>query len=204
MLKKILLSSAFLFLANASLQAMSANYALDTAHSEVEFKVRHLMISNVKGLFKEFKGVGAGTFSKDQAAIDSIHMEINPASIFTNNTDRDDHLKGKDFFDVATYKTMTFDSTKVEYKGKFPSKIHGTLTMHGVSKPVTLDVEWGGYMVDDKKVEKVAFEASGKLSRKDFGLTYNKVLETGGLAISDEVQFTVRVEANSAPKTAAK
>jgi polyisoprenoid-binding protein YceI len=194
MLRHLLLASTTV-LSLASSFAFGANYVLDTAHSTVEFKVKHLMISNVSGFFKEFKGTGSGTFTKDQAIIDSIDLEINPASIDTHETKRDEHLRAAEIFNVEKFKSMTFKSTKVDYVNKFPSKIYGNFTMHGVTKPITLDVTWGGVAVDPWKNEKLAFDAETVLSRKEFGMTWNKTLETGGVVVSDDVRIKVSVEA---------
>lgn len=192
MIKNLLLISSLFTFSNF---ALAVNYTLDAAHSGVSFKVKHLMISNVSGTFKEFKGRGAGTFSKDEAKIDSLHMEISAASIDTNNAKRDGHLRDKDFFNTDQFKTITFDSTKVEYNGKIPSKIHGNLSLRGVTKPVVFDVEWGGYLMDSEKKEKIAFDAETTIMREDFGIVYNKALETGGFAIGKDVKVKVSVEA---------
>lgn len=192
MIKNLLLISSLLTFSSF---ALGANFTLDASHSGVSFKVKHLMISNVSGSFKDFKGKGVGTFSKDEAKIDSLHMEISAASIDTNNAKRDEHLRAKDFFNVETFKTISFDSTKIDYNGKFPSKIHGNLTLRGVTKPVVFDVEWGGYLMDSEKKEKIAFDAETTVMREDFGIVYNKVLETGGFAVGKDVKVKVSVEA---------
>lgn len=191
----------------ASASAFSEKYSIDPAHSSIEFKIRHLMISNVIGAFKEFKGSGEGSFTKEGAKIGAVDIEIKAASVDTNQAKRDEHLKSKEIFDVDQFKTINFKSTKVDYKGKFPSKIHGDLTLHGVTKPIVFDIEWGGVVVDPFKNERVAFEAEAKINRKDFGITWNKPLETGGLLVGEDVKITVRVEAireKETPKEAPK
>jgi polyisoprenoid-binding protein YceI len=192
MLKNLLFVSTTLLSFSSSSIALGTEYVLDNAHSAVEFKIKHLMISNVKGSFKSFKGKGSGNFSKDQASIDSIEMQIDADSIDTNEAKRDAHLKTPEIFNVAKFKTIDFKSTKIEYKGKFPFKIHGNMTLHGITKPVTFDVEWGGFIVDPWKNERIAFEAETKINRKDFGINWNMVAET---MVGDDVNITIHVEA---------
>ena len=176
--------------------ASAATYELDTAHCRFDFSVKHMVISNVGGNFKIFQGKGVGTFEGAKNSIESLEVKIDPASIDTNEPKRDAHLRSPDFFDVVKFPTMEFKSSSITYtSGGAPQKIHGTLLMHGVTKPLVLDVEWGGILKDPKGKDRLAFEASGTLNRKDFGLVYNKVLDNGGLAVGDEVKIHVQVEA---------
>lgn len=205
MIRHLLLSSAAALCFSTSSLAIGANYTLDLAHSRVGFTVQHLVVSEVEGQFKNFKGTGSGTFTKDEATIDSINVEIDVASIDTNELKRDKHLKSPEIFNVEKYKTMTFVSTKVDYLAKKPVKIHGNFTLHGVTKPLTLNVvSWGGVIVDPWKNEKLVFKASGVISRKEFGITWNKALETGGFLVGDDVKIAITVEANRVPDAPAK
>ncbi len=176
----------------------AANYEIDTAHTSVTFKVRHLL-SKVTGKFSKF----SGTFTYDPAKPETWKTEatVDVQSIDTNVADRDKHLRSKDFFDVDNekhpdYKTMTFVSTKITDIKKDKAKLHGNLTMHGVRKPVVLDLEIGGLATDPWGNKKAAFSATTTINRKDFDLTWNQTLETGGVLVGDEVEISLEVEGN--------
>lgn len=165
-------------------------WVLDPAHSELMFKVKHMMIANVKGEFRTFQAEidGEDIFnSKVTATIDA-------ASIFTNENDRDNHLKSADFFDVENNKELTFESTAVEKEDDENFKLKGMLTIKGITKEVTLNVEFGGINKDPWGNEKAGFSMEGKISRKDWGLTWNAALETGGVLVSDEVKISAEVQ----------
>lgn len=170
----------------------AADYAIDPSHSSVGFKVKHLAISSVPGKFGEFKG----TFSFDPKNIDAskADAQISVGSINTGEAKRDDHLKSADFLDAAKFQTIAFKTTRVEKVSADQFKAHGDLTLHGVTRPVILDVTYGGSAVDPWGKERAAFLATTKINRKEFGLTWNKVLETGGLVVGDDVQITLEVE----------
>ena len=171
-------------------------YALDASHSTIEFIVRHLMISKVRG---RFTGV-AGTITVPAGADvpTELDVTIETASIDTREEQRDGHLKSPDFFDAATYPQITFRSTRID--GSADSfKATGDLTMHGVTQSVELDVTFEGRAVDGYGNARIGYEAHTKISRKDFGLTWNQALEAGGWAISDEVKIELNIEA-IAPK----
>lgn len=160
---------------------MSTKWSLDPTHSEITFKVRHMMISNVKGEFKDFNielDAEDDTFQNVKAS-----AKIDTASINTNNTDRDNHLKSAEFFNAETYPEITFESQSLN------DEVTGTLTINGVSKPVTLNVDFGGINKDPWGQTKAGFSFDGKINRKDFGLNWNAALETGGLMVSDEVKI---------------
>lgn len=168
----------------------SAKWVLDPAHSELTFQVKHLMISNVKGEFKNF----TAEIDKEDFKNGSVKANIESSSIFTNNTDRDNHLKSEDFFDVENHPVMTFESanfTKVD-DGEF--KLKGILTIKGVSKEMVLDVEFGGTNKDPWGNVKAGFSFHGKINRKDWGLNWNAALETGGLLVSDDVKINGEVQ----------
>jgi len=169
--------------------AEKTKWIIDPSHSEVSFKVKHLMISNVKGLFKEFNG-SISTSGEDLIGQD-IEFSLNPASIDTGAADRDAHLKSADFFDVEKYKTMTFKGTSLK-KGVDQGTyvLNGDLTIKDVTRPVKLNVEFGGKMKDPWGNEKAGYTLSGKINRKDWGLNWNAVLEAGGVLVSDEVTIS--------------
>lgn len=163
-----------------------ANWSLDKAHSEIEFKVKHMMITNVKGQFQDFDvTVDSDSNHLENAKID---LTIQTASINTKNEQRDEHLKSSDFFDVAANPTITFHATSSKKDGD-DIKLTGDLTIKGITKSVTFDVEFGGVAKDPWGNEKIGYTATGKINRQDFGLTWNAALETGGLMVSDEVKF---------------
>jgi polyisoprenoid-binding protein YceI len=173
--------------------AFAANYTLDSSHGEVGFSVKHLMISNVKGNFSKFKG--GFEFDAAKKELKNISVEIDAASVSTNEPKRDEHLKSPEFLDTAKFGQMTFKGEKAEFKGDKPVKVSGTLTLHGVSKPVTLDIDYGGTAVDPWGNHRVAFTASTTIKRKDYGLTWNKQLDGGGVVVGDDVKINIESEA---------
>lgn len=171
--------------------ASKTKWVLDPAHSEVAFKVKHLMISNVKGNFSEFS-VNVLTDGDDFSSA-MINVSINTASVTTGVADRDAHLKSPDFFDSANYDTMTFVSTSITGSGD-EYKLEGDLTIRGITKPVKLDVEFGGLMTDPWGNVKAGFNINGKINRRDWGLTWNAALEAGGVLVADEVRINSEIE----------
>jgi len=167
-------------------------WVIDPSHSEIAFKVKHLMISNVKGSFSEFSGqlVTDG----DDFSTAEISFQINSASISSGVADRDGHLKSPDFFDVENYKEITFTSGKLKNTGNDEFELTGNLAIKGVSQPVKLDVEFGGLMTDPWGNVKAGFTLNGKINRKDFGLTWNAALEAGGVLVSDDVRLNMEVQ----------
>lgn len=165
-------------------------WVLDPAHSELMFKVKHMMIANVKGEFRTFQAEIEG----EDILKSNVSVKIDAASIFTNETDRDNHLKSADFFDVENNKELVFESTSFEKVDDETYKLKGLLTIKGVSKEVTLNVEFGGINKDPWGNEKAGFSLEGKISRKDWGLTWNAALETGGVLVSDEVRISAEVQ----------
>ncbi len=172
--------------------AAAMEFTADKAHSSVEFKVTHLAISKVRGEFKDFD---AGfTFEPGRPELWSVEATIDAASIDTGNERRDDHLRSADFLDVEQYPTITFRSTGVEMdEDGSRGRLMGDLTIRGVTRPVTMDLEFAG-MVDFMGTTKAGFEASTTIDRKDYGLTWNKALETGGLVVGDEVEISIHIE----------
>ncbi len=164
---------------------------LDTMHSHAEFAVKHLMISTVKGHFNTFTGTGE---TNSDGTLKSAELTIEAGSINTNVEPRDNHLRSADFFDVEKYPQITFRSTKIEEDGSDIS-ITGDLTMHGVTKAVTLKGEHTQPVTDPWGNQRSALAVSAKINRKDWGLHYNQALEAGGWVVGDEVKLNVEFEA---------
>jgi polyisoprenoid-binding protein YceI len=165
----------------------TTKWVLDPTHSELGFKIRHLMITNVSGSFKEFQAeveMEEGDFSTAQ-----INATAEMASIFTNNEQRDAHLRSSDFFEAGKYPELKFQSTKIEKVDSETFTLYGELTLKGVTKPVKLNVEFTGLAKDPWGGERAGFVLSGKINRSEWGINFNGVLETGGLALSDEVKI---------------
>ncbi len=162
-------------------------YSIDVSHSTVSFKVKHMMVSKVTGNFKNFSGL----FEYDEKikAITSINAEIKVASINTEDEKRDIHLRNADFFDAKKFKTITFVSKSIE-----GDKVVGDLTMKGVTKSVTLEYEFGGTTTNPWGKKIAGFSLYGKIDRRDFGITWNKVLDVGGIAVSNDVKLSIEVE----------
>ncbi len=160
---------------------MATKWNLDTTHSEITFKVRHMMISNVKGAFNTFT---AEVEAEDDTFKNAkVSATIQTDSIDTNNADRDTHLKSADFFNAEQNPTITFESDSLA------DDVTGHLTINGVTKPVQLEVEFGGINQDPWGNTKAGFTFEGKIKRSDFGLNWNAALETGGVLVSDEVKI---------------
>ena len=167
-------------------------WLLDSTHSELGFKIKHLMISNVSGSFKNFNAevISEGTdFSNAK-----INLSAEMASISTNNEQRDAHLLNSDFFEVEKYPELTFKSTRVQKIDSDTYTLYGELTMKGVTKPVKLSVEYNGVAKDPWGNEKAGFVVSGKINRSDWGVNFNGVLETGGVMLSEEVKIHSEIQ----------
>jgi polyisoprenoid-binding protein YceI len=165
---------------------------IDPAHTNVEFSVRHLMISTVKGRFGDFTGVV--TADESDLSDFALDVTIQVASIDTRQPDRDTHLKSPDFFDVAKYPTIVFKGSHVEGDHMSEFQLHGNLTMHGVTKPIALEVTAEGRGKDPWGNERLGYSAKGKIDRRDFGLTWNQALEAGGVAVGHEVKISIDLE----------
>ena len=187
------LSLVLTFLLPALASAAASTWVIDAEHSSVQFKVKHLMVSNVKGEFKKFSG--ALTIDDADITRSKVDVTIDATSIDTGNAKRDEHLRSPDFLDVAKNPTLKFVSTKVAKTGNGTLKVTGTLMLHGVSREVVLDVEGPTSAIKDPWGNtKRGASATTKINRKDFGLTWNKALETGGVVVGDEVAITLEVE----------
>jgi polyisoprenoid-binding protein YceI len=167
-------------------------WVIDPNHSEIQFKVKHLMITTVTGYFREFSA-SAESVGEDFSNA-TIAFEAKTASIDTNNADRDAHLKSGDFFESEKYPVLKFQTTEMKKSGDGDFKLTGDMTIKDVTKPVTLDVEFGGIMKDPWGNEKAGFSLSGKINRKDWGLNWNAALETGGVLVSDEVRIFCEIQ----------
>jgi polyisoprenoid-binding protein YceI len=179
-----------LVLVSASLSA--ATWQIDPSHSSAHFAVRHLMVSNVRG---EFSGV-KGTVEYDAAdpSKSVVDVTIDATTVNSRESKRDDHLKSPDFLDVAKFPTMTFKSKKVEPAGQGKLKVTGDLTLRGVTREVVLDVEGPSAPITQRNSLRTGASATTKISRKDFGLTWNRAIEAGGVAVGDEVGITIDIE----------
>jgi polyisoprenoid-binding protein YceI len=163
----------------------ATEYALDYSHSQVGFKVKHMVISNVYGKFNEYDG----SFSVVDGKLATLEGTVQAASIDTDNEKRDNHLRSADFFDAGKYPTLTMKLLSVDGEDAMVE-----LTMRGVTKKVKMDLEFGGEIVDPWGNQRAGFQLEGKIDRKDFGLTWNKALETGGLVVGDEVKLIIAIE----------
>jgi len=172
----------------------SSTWTLDPAHTLVEFAAKHLMITTVKGRFTDV----SGTIHIDDArpSASSVEAVIKAASIDTRTDQRDTHLKSADFLEVERYPDITFKSTVVESAGEQRYRVTGDLTIHGVTKPVVLDVMEEGRTKDPWGGERIGFSATTRIDRRDFGLTWNQLIESGGLVVGNEIRISLEVEAS--------
>ncbi|ACM18727.1 periplasmic protein YceI [Geotalea daltonii FRC-32] len=191
-MKRIVTSIAAIIALSLPVIASASSWKIDADHSNVGFKVRHLMVSNVKGSFEKVAGVLE--LNDKDITKSKVDVTIDTASINTNAAKRDEHLRSADFFDVAKYPTMTFVSKSVAKAGK-KLKVTGNLTLHGVTRPVVLDVDaltkeskdpWGNF--------RRGTTATTTINRKDFGLVWNAALETGGVAVGEEIAIILEIE----------
>jgi polyisoprenoid-binding protein YceI len=169
----------------------NTTWAIDASHSEIQFKVKHLVITTVTGSFNEFSGSVTAEEGFENA---NISFEANVASINTNSEQRDGHLKSADFFDAEQFPTLSFTSTTFSKNADDEFSLTGDLTIKGTTLPVTLSVEYGGTATDPWGNVKAGFELTGKINRKDFGLTWNAITETGGALVSEEVKLVANVQ----------
>ncbi len=175
-----------------TLNELDGTYTIDPAHSRIGFSTRHAMVTKVRGAFNDISGT-ATTGENLQDA--KIELTINAASIDTRSADRDGHLKSADFFDVETYPSLTFVSTDVKAVDADTLRVTGDLTIKDVTKPVTIDFEYAGAAQDPFGNTRVGFEGSTVVNRKDFGLTWNAALETGGVLVSEKATLEFEVSA---------
>ena len=169
-----------------------ATFKIDAAHSEIAFKVKHLMISTATGVFKKFDATVES--EKEDFSDVKISFEADVNSIDTQNEQRDTHLKGDDFFNAEKFPKITFVSTGIEKKSGNESLVTGDLTIRDITKPIELVVEYNGTVTDPWGQIKAGFEITGKISRKEFGLTWNALTEAGGMVVGDDVKLHLNVE----------
>lgn len=167
-------------------------WAIDPTHSEIGFKVKHMMFTNVSGKFNTFSA--SVESEDDDFSTASISFSAEASSVDTGNGDRDNHLKGADFFDSANYPQVIFSGKEMKKVSDGVYHLTGDLTMRGVTHPVTLEAEYGGLMKDPWGNTKAGFSLSGKINRKDFGLVWNAPLEAGGVLVSEEVKLLAEVQ----------
>jgi polyisoprenoid-binding protein YceI len=183
--------------------AATTTWQIDSAHTQVEFAVRHLMISTVRGRFSDVSGTLTAPGAR--FALGQLEATINAASLDTREPQRDAHLRSADFFDVEKFPTITFKSRRIEAEPVDPDTftVTGDLTIHGVTKEIRLDVTAEGRGRDPWGNDRAGFSATGRISRKDFGLVWNQLLETGGVAVGDEVKISIDTELIAKPAEAA-
>ena len=180
------------FSLSASVALATDVYTVDKGHSEASFQIRH-MVTKVRGRFTDFTGTIKAEPAKPETS--SVEFTIKATSIDTDNENRDKDLRSPNFFDVAKYPDITFKSSKIVSKGQDKYDVTGALTMHGVSKEITLPVSYLGVGKDPWGGERAGFETSITLNRKDFGLVWNKALEAGGFLLGDDVNVSINIEA---------
>lgn len=171
---------------------MSQTWTIDPTHTGLEFAVRHMGLSTVKG---RFRALGGTITTADDGTLEAIDVTVDTSSIDTAEANRDGHLRSPDFFDAETHPAATFRSTRVEREDANAYRVSGDLTIRGITKPVTLEVETTGAVTDPWGNLRAAAEGKGRISRKDWGLTWNQTLEFGGVLVSDEVRLTFDAQA---------
>lgn len=169
----------------------TTTWVIDPMHSEMQFKIKHLVISTVTGSFKKFRGTA---ITNDDFNNARVNFTIDVKSIDTNQPHRDEHLQSGDFFESETYPEIEFDSTSFTKESGSDYKMTGNLTIKGVTRPVVLDVEYGGSQKDMYGNVKHGFEITGKINRKDFGMSYNAITEAGGLTLGEEVKIIANIQ----------
>jgi polyisoprenoid-binding protein YceI len=190
MIRKLSLTAAAVLLA-ASPTLAADTWVIDKSHSEASFQIRHMM-SKVRGYFKDYSGTITVEAGKPETA--NVEFALKTASIDTANENRDKDLRSANFFEVEKFPEITFKSTKVKATGKDKYDVTGTLTMHGVAKEVTLPVQFLGFGKDPWGNEKAGFSTDVTLNRKDFGIVWNKALDTGGALLGDDVVVSINLE----------
>ncbi|MFA6188013.1 MAG: YceI family protein [Sulfuricurvum sp.] len=168
-----------------SVSLLAAPYSVDASHSSIGFKVKHMMISTVSGNFSDF----SGSYNLEKGVLKSLSGKVKTATIDTGIVKRDNHLRSADFFDVTVFPEMTL--TMISQKGK---KVTGDLTMHGIRKKVTFDLDMGGEVTDPWGNKRSGFVLTGKINRKDYGLNWNEAIEAGGVVVGEEVKMTIEIE----------
>ena len=172
---------------------LTGDWVIDPTHSSIGFTARHAMVTKVRGSFNEFEG--SGFFDAESPENSRLQLTIKADSIDTRSADRDAHLRGNDFFDMATYPEITFVSTAIEDLGGGHYRVTGDLTMKGVTKPVSVDFEYTGAAVDPFGNQRVGFEGKTTVNRKDWGINFNAGLEAGGVLVSEKITLEFEISA---------
>ena len=168
------------------------SWKIDPSHTLIQFSVRHMMLAKVRGQFEKFDGViGLDETNPEKTSVD---VSVETASINTRDAQRDGHLRSADFFNAEAYPQMRFRGTRVERLGPTSARLHGDLTIRDITRPLSLEVEYTGKAKSPWGTISAGFTASGKLNRKDWNLTWNQALETGGVLVGDEIEITVELE----------
>jgi len=188
---KFLIAVVALVLSSLPSFGAEIEFKTDSAHTNINFEVDHLVVSTVTGKFSQFEGK---FFIDDKGNLIRVEGVIQAKSIDTGNQKRDEHLRSKDFFDVEKFKTLNFVSDPLKIAPNKKSSMTGVLTIHGVSKPVKWDIKYRGQVTDPWGNEKAAFKAGLTINRKDYGLNWNEALEAGGVLVGDEIQIELNVE----------
>ncbi|WP_262322303.1 YceI family protein [Acidiferrimicrobium sp. IK] len=179
---------------------LTGTYTIDPAHSRIGFVARHAMVTKVRGSFNEFEG--SGYFDAANPGNSKLQLSIKAASIDTRNSERDTHLRSNDFFDMDAYPQITFSSTSVEQTGEGLFRVTGDLTIKGVTRSVTIDFEYTGNAVDPYGNQRIGFEGTTVVNRKDWGVNWNAALEAGGVLVSEKVTLEFDVSAIRSGETA--
>ncbi len=191
-MKKLTLILVVLMLAMFSATAQKTKWTFDKVHSKIQFDIAHMVIAEVNGQFHDYEGTILA--DKEDFSDAKIKFSIDVKSIDTDNAKRDEHLRSEDFFDAAKYPKITFASKSIKKAGENQYQLTGDLTMHSVTKTITLDVKYGGTVTDPYGNIKAGFKITGTIDRTDFGVKYNSVMESGGLMFGEEVIITCKVE----------
>jgi polyisoprenoid-binding protein YceI len=170
-----------------------ATWNIDLSHSTIHFMVRHMVVSKVRGRFGKFSGVIQ--FDPANPETGSVQVDIDPSSVDTNDAQRDGHLRSGDFFEVEKFPKASFKSTKVSSSGEGKLKIEGELSLRGVTRPVTLDATFEGTGADPWGGNRAGFSATTSIDRRDYGVSFNKALETGGVLVGDKIELNLEIEA---------
>ena len=179
--------------ATTAIADLTGDYTLDITHTRLGFVARHAMVTKVRGSFTEFEGTAHLDVANPAASTASVTIQV--ASITTGNDQRDGHLRTNDFFDAPSFPTITFSSTSVEVLGSEAFRLHGDITVKGVSKPISIDFEHTGTAKDPFGNLRAGFEGKAQLTRSDFGISYNAALETGGVLVSDKIALEFDISA---------
>ena len=179
-------------MSTTSTKTGTTTYAVDAAHSQVGFAVKHMMFSTVRGNFRGFEGTIV--VDNDNPANSTVNVTIDASSITTGDEKRDEHLRSADFFEAETYPTITFKSTSIDFKDAEDFTINGELTMHGVTQPVKIKAEQTGEGTNPWGTDVAGFEGSAKINRKDFGLNWNAALEKGGVLVGEDIKISLELE----------